>query len=223
MTNENILAYATLLLALATAAGVVTGFVFYRRQCNAQVFLEYTRRYGEVMNMFPADARRARLDLFAAPPPESEDLTLAVLRYLNLSSEEFYLCEKGYLSKDVWRIWEAELKRTLCSPLVTREWKKIQTEFSSYPEFLEYVVGAQGEGLPKSPRGNMDGKQLEELTRLEARIGAFEDLKAEIEPWLMEERDVSAREALDNVIAHVDAEVIELHRRRSEIESGAQT
>ena len=68
----------------------------------------------------------------------------------------------------------------------------------------------------------MDGKRLGELIRLEARLGAFEDLKAEIEPWLMEERDVSGREALANVIDHVDAEIVELHRRRSEIERGTQ-
>jgi hypothetical protein len=66
----------------------------------------------------------------------------------------------------------------------------------------------------------MDSSQRGELIRLEARLGAFEDLKAEIEPWLMEERDVSAREALDNVIAHLDAEIVELHRRREEIERG---
>src|SRR6266849_5831275 len=113
MTNEQILAYATLLLALFTAAGVLAGFVFYRRQCNAQVFLEYTKRYGEIMDMFPPDSRRARLDLFAEPPPASEDLTLVVLRSLNLCSEEFYLCKNRYLSNDVWRIWEAELRRTL--------------------------------------------------------------------------------------------------------------
>ncbi len=68
----------------------------------------------------------------------------------------------------------------------------------------------------------MDEKQTDELTWLEARLGAFEDLKAEIEPWLMEERDVSAREALDNVIAHIDAEIAELHRRREEVKRGTQ-
>jgi hypothetical protein len=30
----------------------------------------------------------------------------------------------------------------------------------------------------------------------------------------MEERDVSAREALTNVIAHLDALIVELHQRR---------
>ena len=41
----------------------------------------------------------------------------------------------------------------------------------------------------------MDSKQRSELFRLEARLGAFEDIKAEIEPWIMEERDMSGREA----------------------------
>ena len=63
----------------------------------------------------------------------------------------------------------------------------------------------------------MDSKQRSELIRLEARLGAFEDIKAEIEPWIMEERDMSGREALDNVIAHVDAEIVEVHRRHEVI------
>jgi len=66
----------------------------------------------------------------------------------------------------------------------------------------------------------MGSKQDSELMRLEARLGAFEDIKAGIEPWIMEERDVSAREALTNVIAHLDAELVALHRRRAELERG---
>jgi hypothetical protein len=38
----------------------------------------------------------------------------------------------------------------------------------------------------------------------------------------MEERDVSAREVLANVIARLDAELVELHRRREEIERGTR-
>jgi hypothetical protein len=62
-----------------------------------------------------------------------------------------------------------------------------------------------------------DDERTRALIRLQARLEALEDLKTEIEPWRMEERDVSAREALDNVIAHVDAAIVELHRRREAI------
>ncbi|MDA8255436.1 MAG: hypothetical protein M0Z99_07355 [Betaproteobacteria bacterium] len=63
----------------------------------------------------------------------------------------------------------------------------------------------------------MNDKPTREYLRLRARLEAFEDLKAEIEPWLMEERDTSAREALTNVIAHLDAEIVEQHRSLDEL------
>jgi hypothetical protein len=62
-----------------------------------------------------------------------------------------------------------------------------------------------------------DEERSRTLIRLEAKLDVLENLKAEIEPWRMEERDVSAREALANVIAHVDAEIVELHRRRKAV------
>jgi hypothetical protein len=143
MTQDPILAYGTLLLAVFTGAGIVIAIRVYRRQCNVQVFLEYTKRYTDIMNMFPAEARKARLDMFGEAPPKSDELSLAVLRYLNLCSEEFYLCKRKYLSKHVWKIWEAELKRTLTSTLVRREWTRLREEFHSYPEFVAYVEKAQ--------------------------------------------------------------------------------
>jgi hypothetical protein len=62
-----------------------------------------------------------------------------------------------------------------------------------------------------------DDEHTGALIRLQTRLEAYEELKAEIEPWRMEDRDLSAREALDNVIARVDAEIVELHRRREAV------
>ena len=66
-------------------------------------------------------------------------MTEAVLEYLNLSSEEFYLWKRGYLSSEIWQIWESELIRTLRSPMLGREWAKLRPEFQSYPEFSMFV------------------------------------------------------------------------------------
>lgn len=146
--NELILAYGTLVLAAFTGAGIVVAIRVYRRQCNVQVFLEYTKRYTEIMNAFPVEGRKARLDSFGEAPPQTDELSLAVLRYLNLCSEEFHLCKRKYLSKDVWRIWEAELRRSLASTLIRREWTRLRDEFQSYPEFVEYVENAQRQAQP---------------------------------------------------------------------------
>lgn len=143
MTVQAVAAIGTFASALVGATAVLVALIAYKRQTNAQLFLAYTSRYQEVMDSFPPGCRGSRLDSYGEPPSPSEDLTLAVLRYLNLCSEEFYLCREGYLSKGVWNIWEAELKRTLASPLVRREWALIKNEFAAYPEFLDFVDLAQ--------------------------------------------------------------------------------
>jgi hypothetical protein len=160
MTHDPV-AFATLVLAAFTGAGIVVAIRVYRRQCNVQVFLEYTKRYAEIMNMFPVEGRKARLDIFAEAPPKSDELSLAVLRYLNLCSEEFHLCKEKYLSKDVWKIWEAELRRTLASTLVRREWTRLREEFQSYPEFVKYVDKAQAETRPALGTVEMAQKPLQ--------------------------------------------------------------
>jgi hypothetical protein len=136
--------------AMIAAGSLMIGVVTFRRevkkhqdQRNAQLFLEFTKRFEEVMQSFPKNAWPARLDIEKPPPPRSKALSLSVLRYLNLCSEEFYLCEKGWLHMDIWKIWEDELLRTLQTPLFVREWQHLCREFESYPEFKEYVEEAQ--------------------------------------------------------------------------------
>lgn len=139
---------ATLLSVVVAILGFAHGIRVYRRQSSSQIFLEYTARYENIMQAFPEKAFCARLDLCGDPPDATPELSIAVLRYLNLCSEEYYLHRRKYLPTDIWRIWEAELKRTLGSPLLIREWKQLRREFESYPAFLEYVDGVQ-EAAPK--------------------------------------------------------------------------
>ncbi|MFL6213335.1 MAG: hypothetical protein ACJ74J_05510 [Blastocatellia bacterium] len=136
-----------LLSSIVTAIGGV-GFVIvmvqtYKGQMNAQVFNDCNSRYDAILAAFPESAWGARFELDTSLPEPSMELTLCVLRYLNLSSEEFYLYQRGYLRNDVWRVWEAELLRTLRSPLLRREWQTLRSEFVSFPEFSTYVEEAQ--------------------------------------------------------------------------------
>lgn len=140
---EIALQLATLISVLLAAASIFHGAFINRRQMNAQVFLEYTRRYEAVMEAFPEEARSFRLKPEGDPPPESPALSHAVLRYINLCSEEYYLCKKRYLDREIWQIWERELKKTLCSPLMKREWKKLRGEFTTFSEFAAYVADLQ--------------------------------------------------------------------------------
>ena len=143
MTFELAVQVGILVSVLVAIVEVVRGIRMYKRQTNVQIFLEYTRRYEQVMQSFPPSSRVARLDLEGSPPEPSAELSLAVLRYLNLCGEEFYLRDRGYLAEDVWQIWEAELKRTLGSPLLRREWQELKREFESYPKFRGFVEQSQ--------------------------------------------------------------------------------
>jgi hypothetical protein len=129
--------------SLATVAGVLLGVRVYRRQINAQLFLAYTERYEAIISGFPPEARLARLNSARALPPRSPELTLAVLRYLNLSSEEYYLWHSGHLDRRLWKVWETELERMLSTPLVRREWAELRLEFVSYPGFASFVDSVQ--------------------------------------------------------------------------------
>jgi len=135
---------------VATPVGVIgalIGLIFtinnYRRQMCAQVFMKYTERYEHILDNFPENALAARFDSETLPPG-SPELSLCLLKYLNLCSEEFYLKTRGYLPEELWNIWEGDLNRMIASPLLQREWPSLCKEFLSHQPFLEYVERVQG-------------------------------------------------------------------------------
>lgn len=60
--------------------------------------------------------------------PHSKELTLVILQYLNLVSEEYYLWIDKHLDQKVWKIWKPEIRRTLNSPLLIREWSRLKKD-----------------------------------------------------------------------------------------------
>ena len=135
MTTDAIFQFIGLLF---TGSSILIAVHVYKRQMNAQLFVEYTQRYNEIMD--PSTARRAMRNAADQELPATDpEITLVVLKYLNLCSEEFYLMKRGYLSKDIWNIWEAEIKLTLCGPLYRREWQTLSKEFLGFSEFAAWV------------------------------------------------------------------------------------
>jgi hypothetical protein len=80
MTLETAAQLATAISVIIAVVTLVAGIRIYKRQINAQVFLEYTRRYEEIMRSFPNKAWATRLDLENVLPEPSEELSLSVLR-----------------------------------------------------------------------------------------------------------------------------------------------
>jgi hypothetical protein len=66
--------------------GLINTINSYRRQMNVQILMKYTERYGRILYQFPLETLAARFDTKSSPP-ESPELTMSVLKYLNLCSE----------------------------------------------------------------------------------------------------------------------------------------
>lgn len=146
-----------LVLRYATPAGVIGGFLTLiysvnnvRRQINVQILMQYTQRYEHILGEFPKDALHVRFDSQTLPP-QSAELTLCLLKYLNLCSEEYYLWKHKYLARTVWAIWEGDLKKMIASPLLRREWPSLEKEYESHRDFLMYVERIQSEHRPSKP------------------------------------------------------------------------
>lgn len=151
MNFESIIALLTL---VAVAIGLFWGMYEYSRVLTAQLFLELTRRFDEIMQ----DISKTLDDdypvnVFDNPPEPTSRLTAQVVRYINFCSEEFYLLQVGFLSRRIWRIWEKELRRTLNSSLIRREWVQTRRLYHSFPEFQKCVDDVQAGGPAKSPVG----------------------------------------------------------------------
>jgi len=134
----------TMISVIIGVLGLALGIRTYRRQTNAQLFLEYTRRYEEIMGDIPPESLQIRFEFEMKEPGESARLKLAILRYLNMTSEELYLWKRGYLADDVWQIWAKEVRRILRSPLLRREWPDLKVEFEAYEDFCAFVERIQG-------------------------------------------------------------------------------
>lgn len=131
-----IAAVAAALSAVAAALGLFWDARATRRQTNAQIMMEYTRRYMEIVAGCPDEW----YERFAEPPPARDPrLTRALHLYLDLECQEMYLRREGHFSERVWVLWESLLVETLRSPFFQREWPVLRREFIYDPAFVAYV------------------------------------------------------------------------------------
>ena len=122
--------------------GVAWGLLEYRRALQTQVALEFYRRYAEITARMPSELRLAACGDAAwktLPAETRTRATLALIEYLNLSSEEYGLYRRRRLPKDVWQVTAAEIARNFNRSLWQDGWRAVWNEYASDKPFLEYV------------------------------------------------------------------------------------
>jgi hypothetical protein len=119
--------------------GIGVALINQRRQLNAQMFIEFSKRFEELLRLFPTEAWLANRRHNQKLPPPSKEITECTLYCLQFVADVYHLHRAGYISDRLWKLWEREIKRTLKGPLFVREWSGVSAEFSHDKEFLDYM------------------------------------------------------------------------------------
>jgi len=133
----DLLQFGTLIVG---GVGIGVALVNQRRQLNAQMFIEFSRRFEELLRLFPTEAWLANRKLDQELPPRSREITECTLYCIQFVADMYHLHKAGYISSQLWKLWEREIKRTLKGPLFVREWSAVATEFSHDKDFLDYLA-----------------------------------------------------------------------------------
>jgi hypothetical protein len=119
--------------------GVWVAMFNQRRQLNAQMFIEISRRFQDLLRMFPTEAWLANRNPSAPLPPPSQEITDCALYCIQLMADVFQLRQDRYISKRLWCAWEREIRHILEGPVFQREWKTVAVEFSHNANFQRYL------------------------------------------------------------------------------------
>jgi hypothetical protein len=136
---------------LIGSIGIGVALVNQRRQLNAQMFIEFSGRFQEILRLFPTEAWLANRNPSQTLPEPSQELTDCTLYCIQFIADAYYLHKGAYISKEIWRLWEREIQRTLSGPVFQKEWVGVAPEFAHDPEFLHYIETLMRCNRPRTP------------------------------------------------------------------------
>lgn len=139
MTPDLLMQISQLGTLLIGSLGVGVALVTQRRQLNAQLFIEFSRRFQDILRMFPTDAWLANRNPAIPLPPPSQQLTDCTLYCIQFIADVYYLRNSGYVPDKLWLLWEREIERGLKGPVFAREWDTVLAQYGHDPDFLHFI------------------------------------------------------------------------------------
>ena len=104
------------IMALIAVIALVVQNRAAAKQVRLQNFIEYTKRYQDIIPNFPETINESTFMLDNL----SEDVKAKTMRYMrayfDLCYEEFVLHEKKFIDDEFWEIWKGGMKRRLGNP-----------------------------------------------------------------------------------------------------------
>lgn len=112
-----------------------------RSQIMVGNFLEYTKRYQEIISHFPKEVVEENFDLTSTSEVDREKLLRYMWMYFDLCYEEYCLYKLGYIDRKLWTIWESGMKAAFSRPAFRQSWQLIIGNTSYKPDlgFIKFI------------------------------------------------------------------------------------
>ena len=133
-----VVAFLTALVAIIT---LVIQSRSMRKQMKLQNYMEYTKRYQEIILNFPESINERSFVLDDLPSSEVRGKTMRYMRaYYDLCYEEFDLHRRKFIDEDIWQIWEAGMRTAFSKPAFQQAWGKIKQDSNFEQQFEDFVA-----------------------------------------------------------------------------------
>jgi hypothetical protein len=141
MNTETVAIAVSIAGVIATLLAIVFGFRGIRNQLWLSMFSEYAKRYAEIMDALPFEARHpgSGFDARALPDYQQKRFLSAIRNYLNLCSEEFWLKEKGLIDGRTWEVWTKGMAQVAGLPSFDFAWEKLKSEWDYFDDFRTFM------------------------------------------------------------------------------------
>jgi hypothetical protein len=135
--------------ALIGIAGLIYQSHSTRKQVKLQNFIEYTKRYQEIILNFSENINEQSFS-FDAMSQEDKNKTMRYMRaYFDLCFEEFTLYKKKFIDNDLWSIWRDGMEVAFSKSAFKQAWAIIRndTRFGSgFETFVENQAKPANDG-----------------------------------------------------------------------------
>jgi hypothetical protein len=127
------------IMALIAVIALVVQNRAAAKQVRLQNFIEYTKRYQDIILNFPETINESTFMLDTL----SEDVRAKTMRYMracfDLCYEEFVLHEKKFIYDEFWEIWKDGMKAAFGKHAFKEAWQKISKDTSFSSQFVDFV------------------------------------------------------------------------------------
>jgi hypothetical protein len=125
----------------ATVAGIIAAVrvsrLKSRTHCDQQYFIEYSKRYQELISQAASDIRDPNFRLLGR-----QDYEL-VLRwthaYFDMCFEQWFLGRQGYVSSRLWSLWREGMEVGFSRPAFQQAWRVMRVDKKCDKDFLLFV------------------------------------------------------------------------------------